>query len=50
MDEVAELSMLLSLENEPVLDVLLSLKRKHEEILQIFDDAEREVKTLWKKN
>ena len=50
MQEVEELSMLLSAENEPILDILLSLKQKHERLLQIFSDAEREVKLLWKKN
>ena len=44
MQEVEELSMLLSAENEPLLDLLLSLKQKHEEVLQIFDDAINEIK------
>lgn len=48
MDEVNELAELLSAENEPLLDLLLSLKASHERLLQIFSDVEREVKTLWK--
>ena len=50
MDEITELSVLLSAQNEPILDLLLSLKQKHERLLEIYNDAEREVKGLWKKN
>ena len=48
MSEINELSILLSVENKPILDLLLSLKQKHERILEIFSDTEREVKALWK--
>ena len=47
MTEIEELSLLLS--NEPILDLILSLKAKHEEILKILSNAEREVKKIWKK-
>ena len=50
MSEIEELAILLSAENKSILDVLLFLKQKHEEFLQIFDDVEREVKALWKKS
>jgi len=49
VEPVKELSMLLSKGNEPILDLLLTLKQRHERLLEIFDDAEREVKNLWKK-
>ena len=50
MDELKELSELYSPTGGPVLDILMILKKTHTELLEIFDDAEREVKTLWKKN
>jgi len=39
MNEIKELSTLLSSENGAILDLLLSLKRKHESLLQIYEDA-----------
>ncbi len=49
MDEIKELAELVSPTGKNILGIMTVLKRTHGELLEIYNDTEREVKALWKK-